>query len=221
MLQILEFPDARIRRAPVIAAPIGQICEHSAGPRIEHVPLVRVSKDGVEEVAVGPQLDLGGCSVAVPDRSRLTIARRRKVRLAARSGPVQGVEDTEFGAVSPHGVQDPGHRAVGFLVQAEADQRIDGEGRVAYPGVAVVPVLVPADPFRQRGGDSGGDGATRLGDQRLQRQSGAGGHRSPSTEGGELPAPAAPGFDGPVDPVVDRHRRGNEDGLAVGRRAGQ
>ena len=45
-----------------------------------------------------------------------------------------------------------------LFVEAEVDEGVEGEGGVADPGVAVVPVLGAADPLGQRGRRRGGDG---------------------------------------------------------------
>jgi hypothetical protein len=61
-----------------------------------------------------------------------------------------------------------------LLPITDAAQRIEREGRVAHPGVAVVVVAVAADPFWQRGRRRGEDRA-RLGvDQQLEGEQAAG-----------------------------------------------
>src|SRR5690242_21046277 len=51
----------------------------------------------------------------------------------------------------------PAHVGVGFLVEAQAHEGVDGERGVADPGVAVVPVACAARCFRQAEGGGGED----------------------------------------------------------------
>ena len=44
--------------------------------------------------------------------------------------------------------EDPLHELFGFVSQSQLDKPVDGEGRVAYPGVPVIPIPNAADFFR-------------------------------------------------------------------------
>jgi hypothetical protein len=82
---------------------------------------------------------------------------------------------------------------------AELEERIEGEGRVANPAVAMVPVAFAADLLRQRGRRGGGDRAGWRVHKQLQRQ-GATNHRVPigalvGVAGDPVPPDAASGLE--------------------------
>ena len=58
-------------------------------------------------------------------------------------------------------VCQPVHEGLGLLGEAEPQQGVEGEGGVADPGVAVVPVAPAADALGQAGGRGGDDRAGR------------------------------------------------------------
>ena len=69
-------------------------------------------------------------------------------------------------------VLEPVDEAGGFLGEADANEGVDGEGGVAEPGEAIVPVARTADDFGEAGGDGGDDGAGGLEREKLQREGG-------------------------------------------------
>ena len=70
-------------------------------------------------------------------------------------------------------MEEPGEEGAGLLRFAGGEEGGDADAGVAWPGVAVVPVAVAADPFRQ-GGRGGGDrrAGRRVGEE-LQRHEAA------------------------------------------------
>src|SRR6266516_3658830 len=66
--------------------------------------------------------------------------------------------------------------ALRFAAVAEDGQRVEREARIAQPAIAVIPVPLAADPFRQRGGRRRHDRAGRRIGQQLQRQRAAPDH---------------------------------------------
>ena len=90
---------------------------------------------------------------------------------------------------------EPVHERAGLLGEAEPQERVQREGRVADPRVAVVPVARAADRLGQarRGGRD--DGARRLVGQQLQRQRRARDHLAPATPVLRLRDPAPPELD--------------------------
>src|SRR6266545_2882333 len=96
----------------------------------------------------------------------------------------------------PEAVREPVHESPCFLREPEPKKSVEGEGRVPNPGVAVVPVALPADLLREARRRSGDDGPRRLVGEQLQRQSRPMHHLAP--------APAVAGLGQPAAPVIDR-----------------
>ena len=65
---------------------------------------------------------------------------------------VDGVHDLEVGGVAGHGPEQPVAPEPRLVGRARLDQRVDREGGVAQPAVAVVPVALAAEVLGQRGG---------------------------------------------------------------------
>ncbi len=64
----------------------------------------------------------------------------------------------------------PAHERLGLLGEAEPQQRVEREGRVADPGVAVVPVALAAELLRQARRRRGDDRARRAVREQLERE---------------------------------------------------
>ena len=153
-------------------------------------------------LAVDVELELVGGAVADPHR--------RAIRASPRSDP--GVSSTRselpstrymifsgpesWPACLVHPVPQPAAERGRLLDVAQAQQRVDGERAVPDPGVAVVPVALPADLLGQRGGRRRDQPAGRLIGHQLQRDGRPGDH---------LPPPA--GVAGPVQPAAPEPRR--------------
>jgi hypothetical protein len=60
---------------------------------------------------------------------------------------VDGVQDA-WGSIAVDGVEHPAEEPTGFDMHPHLLQRVDGEGAVADPGVAVVPVALAAGLLR-------------------------------------------------------------------------
>src|SRR4051794_9737199 len=67
-------------------------------------------------------------------------------------------------------MQEPPKEGVALVRTAELDQRVERERRVAYPGVAVVPVALASYPLRERCGCRGRNRAGGRINEQLQRQ---------------------------------------------------
>ena len=133
-------------------------------------PSAAVAVDGVEEVAVGAELHLpcGG----IPRTYGLAVPPAGYIErfLLVGDGSIKTVEDVEVAPIVTDGGEEPGHGPVDLFVQAEVQERIEGERRVSNPRVPVVPVLGAADALWERCGGGRGDGAGTLGQQQLERQ---------------------------------------------------
>ena len=78
------------------------------------------------------------------------------------------VHDLELRWVAGRGTQQPVAPGCGLVAVARRHERGQGERRIAQPAVAVVPVSLPTERFRQGGGGRGKDAAGRLVGERLQ-----------------------------------------------------
>ena len=98
-------------------------------------------------------------------RSRWSSVLSVSSRLAA-----DPVHDLGLGPAAVEEARDELHELARLLVEAEHVQAPEGEGRVADPGVAVVPVALPARRLGQRGGQRGDHRPGRLVGQPLEHQ---------------------------------------------------
>ena len=89
-------------------------------------------------------------------------------------------------------VPEPLQERGGLLGVAEAEQRVDGERRVADPGVAVVPVALAADLLGQTGRGRGDERAGRRVGHQLERHRRAGDHLLPAAVVRRAVQPAVP-----------------------------
>ena len=173
--------------------------------------------DGVEEHPPHVELLLVEGAVAHPDRLRSPVAREVvQGPLGEVPLPADAVHDLERELLrllpGGHGVEHEGEVLNGLPVEAQLVERAQHERRIADPGVAVVPVPLPARGLRQRGGGGGHDGPGRGVAQPLQ------GEGAPL----DVLVPGVVGHPGraqPVPPVADGEVAGGLRGLEVGRGA--
>ena len=116
--------------------------------------------------------------------------------VAGRFGQVPTAVDPVHDLQRPVGVRlevgDELHELVRLPVEVEVVQRLQGEGRVAHPGVAVVPVALAARGLGERGRQRGHGRAGRHVGEPLDRQRRA----------LDRLAPAMVGHPSPADPVA-------------------
>ena len=110
----------------------------------------------------------------------------------------------------------PVHEPGRLLGEADPHQRVQGEGGVAQPGVAVVPVPHPADALGQARGRGGHEGPGRLVGQQLQRQGRALHHLAPAALVGAVRQPALPVRDGLPEPLLRLAGAGAVAGVVAG-----
>ena len=108
---------------------------------------------------------------------------------------IDAVEDLDVAPVVIERIDlglQPVHEAAGLVSKADAEQRVQGEGGVADPGVTVVPVADTPQFFGQAASGRGDDGAGGLVGEQLQNEGGALDHLAPPTLVGALGEPVAP-----------------------------
>ena len=114
------------------------------------IPVVEVHR--VHQLAVDVQLQLVSGPVADAHRPGVPVAPQVvQALLGGDRAAVEGVEDAQAGPGGRLGAAglEPVHEGGRLLGEAQPHQRVDGEGRVADPREAVVPVAAAADGLRQ------------------------------------------------------------------------
>ena len=102
-------------------------------------------------------------------RSRTVIARQpRHLSFGHPALSTKPVHDLELRWTARNRAQQPIAPGLRLVVVAAVHQRHQGEGRIAQPTVAIVPITYPADPLRQGRGRSGRDSTRGRVGQRLQ-----------------------------------------------------
>src|SRR5262249_9777611 len=91
---------------------------------------------------------------------------------------------------------DPAHECAGFFSIAEANQPIEGEGSIANPGIAIIPVAFAAAFFSQAEGGGRPQGTVGWRAERLEGQRWAVAHFPP--------APLVRRAANPAPPEIDR-----------------
>ena len=204
---VADLPDAVIGLAPAVGDDVGEPGEEA--PVLRRQPPARLAEEvrGLEDRAVGVELHLLDGAVADADRGRPAVA-GEVVELALRERALarDAVHDLEIAWPARAGPLEPGLELVGLVLEAEREERDEGQRRVPDPGVAVVPVARSADRLRERGRRRGDESTARRVGERLQRERRA-------TDGGAALA-FVPAATHPCPPEGDRrreparHRRG-------------
>src|SRR5262249_31789866 len=153
-----------------------------------------VEVDGVHQLAINVELQVAGSRIPDADRLRAEIPVEVIEGLLTKVvTAVDAVHDVEragvvllfFGAR----LHEEGEGAR-LLRVAEAYQGIDGEGRVARPGIAVIPMAHAADLFREAGSGGGDDGAGGEEGQEFENERRTGHHLPPAAVVAAGPGPS-------------------------------
>ena len=146
------LPDALVGLAPDGGRAVGLGLHDRPQAARQALAALRVEQDRVERRAVDVVLALVERPVADADRPRPGVAREVVARrLGEVAAPVDPVHDLQPAVRVGLEVGDELHELVGLPVEVEVVQRLQGERRVAQPGVAVVPVALAARRLGQRG----------------------------------------------------------------------
>jgi hypothetical protein len=171
-----DLPDPLVLLPP---AGSGGICgrgQEPPGYRVQFAELVDQPLRSAEQLTVHVELPLEPCAVADPDRPAAPPARQMwqlplgQVPLAANAEHDLQVR----AALRPGGgrIGKEGEELVRLVWASRHPQGLHGQAGVAHPGVAVVPVPLAADSFRQRGGRRRHDRARRREGHGLQHAPG-------------------------------------------------
>ena len=165
------LPDPLVGLPPDLRRALGLRLDDRPQPPRQTLRVTRVEQDRVEHRAEDVVLALVEGAVADPHRSRARIAGEvvagRLGQVAAAVDPVHDLQRPVLGRLD---VGDELHELVGLPVEVEPVERLQREGRVAHPGVAVVPVALAARRLRQRGRERRDRRAGRHVRQALDRQ---------------------------------------------------
>ena len=165
------LPDALVGLAPDLRRALGLRLDDRPEPPRQPLRVARVEQDRVEHRAEDVVLALVEGAVADPHRPRAGVAgevvARRLGQVAAAVDPVHDLQRAVLGRLD---VGDELHELVGLPVEVEPVERLQREGRVAHPGVAVVPVALAARRLRQRRRERRDRRAGRHVGQALDRQ---------------------------------------------------
>ena len=159
-----------------------------------------VQENGVEDCAEDVVLALVEGTVSDPYRACSGIAGEVvESRLGQVPPTVDAVHDLHRAVVVRLDVRDELHELVGLPVEVQVVERLEREGRVSHPAVAVVPVPLAAGGLRQRRCERGDRCSRRHVREALDRQRGALDGIAPHVVGDARPIE-------PVPPVVDGGR---------------
>ena len=143
-------------------------------PPRQALAVAGVEQDRVERGAEDVVLALVERAVADPYGPCARVAGEVVARGLGQVAPtVDPVHDLQGAVLGRLDVGDELHVLVGFPVQVQPVQRLEREGAVADPGVAVVPVALAARGLGQRGRQGGHGRAGRHVREPLDRQRGA------------------------------------------------
>ena len=187
-----RLPDALVGVLPHLRRALRLGLDDRPEPPREALAAARVEQDGVEHRTEDVVLALVERAVPEPHRVGPGISRELVPRgLGQVAAPVDPVHDLERSVLVRLDVGDELHELVGLPVEIQEVQRLQRERRVAYPGVAVVPVALPARRLGQRCGERSDRGAGGHVRQALDRERRALDHGPPAMV--DLPSAVEPG----------------------------
>ena len=199
------LPDALVGRLPVLADPVDHVGD--ADPLlVVHEPAAGALHHvgGVEQLAVDVELELAGGAVSDSHRGGAHVALEvRELELGKVRAAVDPVHQLQRAGGRSGRVArahaDEGAERLRLLREAEPEQRVEGEGGVANPGVAVVPVPAAAELLREARRRGRDDGAGRRERQQLEREGGAVDELAPPAGVRRLREPLEPVRDGRLE----------------------
>ncbi len=169
--RIADLPDALIGSPPFAHGQVGHPTEEAGVVHRELAAGPTEEIAGLEQLAQRVELDLPGRAVADPHRCGVPMPPEvAEGELGEQPLPGHPVHDLEVFGSPGTGSFQPALEGGGLAEIAEEGQGGQGEGGVADPGEAVVPVPSAADPFGQRRRPGGHHGSGRGIGQRLEHQ---------------------------------------------------
>jgi len=170
---LAELPQAGVGPPPDLAEQVAHVGQPLAGGRRQQVAAAGVVPDGLHQVAEAAELELAAGLVADVGGSRVPVAGHRRLVLCAQHLAGQRVDGVHARVGVARGLQQPAERVARGLLDPDRQQRVEREGQVAHPGVAVVVVALAAQHLGQRGGRRRRDRAGARVAEKQQRQQAA------------------------------------------------
>ena len=143
-----DFPDAFVRVVPVARHFAAEADQHPRDGVVDLAAAAHGVGDGFDHFAVGVELHLA--HRRVPDVYRPGAGVTGEVRqraFAAGLAAEELVKDVQLRQREVGRAEQPAHEVFGLVVVAEAVERARGQGCVAQPAEAVVPIQVATRPF--------------------------------------------------------------------------
>src|SRR5215467_1733462 len=177
LFPIAHLPESCVGALPILANPIQPAA--NPHPRIvgdgAHVLVVQIKC--VHKLAVDVKLELRRRCIADSYRARPAISfpavqsmfGKLAIAVDGKHYRNRHVRAQMLGCVG----FNPIHERPSFFPEADAEERVDSKSRVAYPGVAVIPVPRASNDFGQASGGSGDDRSGGLESEKLQSQDGS------------------------------------------------
>jgi hypothetical protein len=214
---VAHLPDALVGIPPALADEVRVAAQHAPVALGELASDALIEPGGLEELAVAVELGLAGGSVADAHGARAAVPREMvELDLGQGPSPLDAVHDPEVFGTTGAGALDEALEGGGLAREATHHERGESQGRVADPGVAIVPVARAAEGLRERGRRRRDDGARRGEGQRLQDQRRASGQPGVLARGGARVHPAPPEGDRRLQPFGVESWGGLEAPLLVG-----
>ena len=201
-----RLPDPLVGLAPDLGRALGLRLDDRPQPPREALAALSVEHDRVQDRAEDIVLALVEGAVADPHRARPGVAGELVAgRLGQVAPSVDPVHDLQRPVLVRLEVGHELHELVRLPVEVEKVERLQGEGRVAHPGEAVVPIALAPGGLGERGRQRGDRGAGWHVGEALDRQRRA----------LDRLAPAVVGHPGAGEPVAPEVRGRGEPGVRI------
>ena len=205
-----HLPDALVRLPPEFLEKRDERPLELPGRRVWGNARLQRQVHRVHYLAVDIELELVDGGIPDPHGSGALVTGQPR-QLEFGQPPFAGgtIHDLQVPRIAGHRPQQPVAPRQRLLGIAADEKRIEREGRVPQPAVAIVPVADAADLLRQRGGRGRDDAPRRCERQRLQGDQGTHDFVGPVAVIGATPAPLLPPRAGVFHrrADVDRRRR--------------
>ena len=149
---VTHLPDPLIRETPRPSRHVGDAGQERSVLRTQVTSRLGEEVAGVEDLAVGVELDLTRRAVADPHRDGAAVTGELiEGHLGKMAGPRDPIHDLQVLGASRAGSFEPPLEGRGLREVPEDHQGCKGQRGVPDPGEPVVPVALSTDPLRQRG----------------------------------------------------------------------
>lgn len=212
-----DFPDAVVRFVPPVNDDIGKATKETVVVAVERATERTITREGIDDFTVDIELELLRGLVPDTDGTTAPVAVEvdeqvlRDMRLT-----VEGIDDLQFRLSKTRSVEDPIDECVGFLMEAQTEERANGEGGIAEPTIPVIPVAGATRLLGERGGRCGDHGTRGRIGKELECERAALDCLAIGAGIGAVQDPLRPVVEGQTLEGVEKLRNGEFDGCFVG-----